>query len=57
MYFYFIGEDKYGLFKKYFKKANKEMLMGEDYQAYKNLPDKITVYRGVYQKATTRHDI
>lgn len=41
-------------FKKYFRKADKELLMGDDYKKYQELPDKITVYRGVYQKATTK---
>ena len=35
----------------YFKQADKEMLMdGEDYKKYLNLPDMITVYRGVKPK-------
>ena len=34
--------------KKWFKKANKEYLMTkDDYEYYKNLPDKIKIYRGV----------
>ena len=35
-------------FIKYFRSARKEKLMNEgEYQAYKELPDKITVYRGI----------
>lgn len=42
-------------FLNYFKKANKEYLMGkENIDAYNELPEKITVYRGTYLKATTK---
>ena len=41
-------------FKKYFRKADKKLLMGNDFKAYEELPDKVTVYRGTYLKATTK---
>ncbi len=41
-------------FKQYFRQANQELLMDEDYEEFKQLPDKITVYRGVHLQGTAQ---
>lgn len=42
-------------FLEYFKKAKRELLMEEDdYKRYQELPDEITIYRGVKPKSSTK---